>query len=230
VVCAFRDVKGLQILVRFFLAAAAAIIAAPAATAQPLALPRADVSATVAWLTVNTESPAPYQSYDDWNTSLFGGVGVGWHWTDHLKTEIDFGAGTKARAHSAQPITIDGRPAYIPTESTLQRRTLGISQQYQFFRNAWFHPHVAVGANVSWERISDHFFPYYVYDGPNRAARLVQPERVAPPRTEVRLRPFVATGFKGYVSRRGFFRTDLRLAFRDGVDDVLLRIGFGIDF
>jgi hypothetical protein len=223
-------VKALHFLARLLLAAAAASACTPAATAQSLALPRGDVSATIAWLAVNTESPAPYRGDDDWNSSLFGGAGAGWHWTEHHKTEIDFGAGTESRAYYVQRTTVDGRQTYISTESTRQRRTLGISQQYQFFRNAWFHPHVAAGANISWERISDYFHPIFVYDDANRTGRLVESSRVLGPRTELRVRPFAAAGFKAYLSRRGFFRSDLRLAFRDGVDDVLLRVGFGVDF
>jgi hypothetical protein len=32
------------------------------------------------------------------------------------------------------------------------------------------------------------------------------------------------------MSRRAFFRTDLRLTFRSRVDEVLMRFGFGVDF
>jgi hypothetical protein len=46
----------------------------------------------------------------------------------------------------------------------------------------------------------------------------------------VRIVPFAATGFKAYLAQRAFFRSDLRFAFRDGLEDVLLRFGFGVDF
>jgi hypothetical protein len=32
------------------------------------------------------------------------------------------------------------------------------------------------------------------------------------------------------MTQRAFFRSDLRLVFRNGVDEVLLRFGFGADF
>jgi hypothetical protein len=50
--------------------------------------------------------------------------------------------------------------------------------------------------------------------------------------TETRLqtRPFAGVGFKGYLSRRGFFRTDLKVGFAGGVHQLTWRAGFGADF
>ena len=36
-------------------------------------------------------------------------------------------------------------------------------------------------------------------------------------------------GFKAYLAERGFFRTDLKVGVRSGVDRVIWRAGFGID-
>lgn len=221
---------GSRAATRVVLASTAVVAVSLPAAAQTLVLPRADVSATLSWLTVNKEPAGGFDSYDDWNSSLFGAIGAGWHWTENHKTEIDFGAGTEARAYLVQSVVINARPVYVSSESSFHRRTLGVSQQYQFFNNAWFHPHVAVGANISWERITDRFNPIVVYDEVNRTGRVIEGSRLAGPRTEVRTRPFVGVGYKAYLSRRGFFRNDLRIAFRDGVDDVMVRAGFGFDF
>lgn len=190
---------------------------------------RADLSGYLSWLSVHTGDDEPYGG-DDWHSSLFGAVGGGWYWTDYLKTELDFGAGTKATDFRARPLPIDGFPAYEFAELTFSRRVLGVSQQYQFFRNVWFHPHVAAGANIVWERTSTYIQPIIVYDDPMRGGRVVLPERREGPRTEVRVVPFAATGFKAYFGQRAFFRSDLRLAIGDGVEDVLVRFGFGVDF
>jgi hypothetical protein len=42
--------------------------------------------------------------------------------------------------------------------------------------------------------------------------------------------PFAATGFKAYFNERGFFRTDLKLQFRGGVEQVAWKVGVGVDF
>ena len=71
--------------------------------------------------------------------------------------------------------------------------------------------------------------PIVVFDRPG-PGRVLAPERVEGPRTEVKVTPFVATGFKAYVTPRAFFRSDIRFGIRSGIDDVLIRAGFGIDF
>ena len=40
----------------------------------------------------------------------------------------------------------------------------------------------------------------------------------------------MASGLKAYMTERTFFRSDVRMTFRGGPDEVLLRVGFGIDF
>jgi hypothetical protein len=200
-----------------------------AQTAEPPALPRADASATFGWLTMRSSSPGPYYG-PNWSDSLFASVAGGWHWTEHLKTEIDFGGGTTARAYRTEQVNIGGRPYFRSTDRRFSRRTLAIAQEYQFFHNAWFHPHVAVGANVSAERYTERSEPVYVYDEVTRTSRFVGDRLVVGPETDVTVRPFVATGFKAYMAPRAFFRSDLRVSFRGGVDEVFMRLGFGVDF
>src|SRR5687767_14811607 len=198
-----------------------------AQTRAPLA--RADVTGIVALLGVENEVSAPYVSGNDWHSSLFGGAVAGWYWTDNLKAELDFGAGTESSVYRATPITVGGRSTYVSTQSRISQQTLGISQQYQFFRNVWFHPHVAIGAHVTWEDITDEISPVVIYESTS-PPRVVAPARKSGPRTETTVRPFVGTGFKAYFNERGFFRTDVRFAFRNGLDEAMVRAGFGIDF
>lgn len=190
---------------------------------------RGDVAATIAWLAADTHPTGPYND-NNWASSFFGAASAGWHWTDNLKTEVDFGAGTKARVFSTEPITIDGRATYVTTDSRFSRRTLGISQQYQFFHNVWFHPHLGAGANFTLEHSTYHRAAVSVYDPVSRTSRLVSPERNEPSRTDFHVSPFVEAGFKAYMTPRTFFRSDLRVAFRHRVDDVVTRFGFGFDF
>ncbi|MEA2343458.1 MAG: hypothetical protein QOF63_1627, partial [Thermoanaerobaculia bacterium] len=123
-----------------------------------------------------------------------------------------------------------GRAAYVTTDSRFARRTLGISQQYQFFHNVWFHPHLAAGTHVTWERRTDRIVPIYLFDDVTRTSRSVTLEQNHDPRTSVTVRPFVAAGFKAYMTERTFFRSDFRVAFRGGTDEAVLRLGFGFDF
>jgi len=154
---------------------------------------------------------------------------IGWHWTDNLKTEIDFGGGTDSRVFRTQPVTIAGRSTYQTTQSRFKRQTLGFSQQYQFFHNVWFHPHVAAGVNVTWVRQRDEPEQIYFYDPATGTSR-IEPRQAGTEQKSVTANPFVAIGYKAYLSDRAFFRNDLRLAFRGGIDETTLRIGLGFDF
>jgi hypothetical protein len=208
---------------------AALIAAAREASAQTgPRLVRGDLSGTAGWLSAGTVISSPRDS-KDWHSSLFGSVSAGWYWTDNLKTEMDVGAGTEVTAYRFQYVVINGRPTYQNSDYTFSRRILGISQQYQFLRNAWFHPHLAAGANLTWERATERFTSVAVGD-PIGDPRGLPWANVEGPRTTFTVRPFVATGFKAYMTPRSFFRTDLRVRFHGGPDETQVRFGFGIDF
>jgi len=121
------------------------------------------------------------------------------------------------------------RPAYYTVESRFSRRTVGVSQQYQFFHNVWFHPHVAAGVNITRVRQRDDPSRIYLYDPVTGTSRF-EPPRAGTERTSVTANPFIAIGYKAYLSDRAFFRNDLRIAFRGGPNETVLRLGFGFDF
>lgn len=205
-------------------------LGAQPASARQTPVARLDLTGTAGWLAVNKEPPAEFDYSDDWQDSLFAAATAGWYWTDHLKTEVEFGAGADATAFRSRPVVVDGRLTSEFVESRYTRRTLALGQHYQFLRNAWFHPHVGAGMNVTFEEITDHFSSLVVYSPPDGGPRVVRPEIVEGPRTDVFLSPYVSTGFKTYLTPRGFFRTDLKITLRAGIDEVLVRFGFGVDF
>jgi hypothetical protein len=194
-------------------------IAAPA-VAQPIA--RVDVSGVVGWF--NAHAPDP-SFYDDWyNRSAYGGAELGWYWTDHLKTEVDLGATSPAELYGVQPILLGGRQIYVSAHHRFSTRRIAAGQQYQFGRNAWAHPHVAVGIDVTAESRQQRLDSIV---GPDQTPRT--PVETTNRSTHVEVRPFAEVGTKFYFSRRGFVRTDFRLTFHNGVDEVLVRFGVGVD-
>jgi hypothetical protein len=222
-------VRTFRLATRIALAATVILCCRADAAAQtPSPVARADVGGTLSWLAVEKDFGEPYGG-NDWHSSLFAGAAAGWYWTDHLKTEVDFGAGTDARTAYFRPLSSEDRVHGALVESRFAQRTLGVSQQYQFFRNAWFHPHVAAGAHITWATTVDEFQPVPIYDG-SLPPRTIEPARREERKTDVAVRPFLATGFKAYMTGRGFIRGDVRVAFRSGIDELQLRVGFGVDF
>ncbi len=112
------------------------------------------------------------------------------------------------------------RARSIP-EHRFSTRRLAIGQQYQFYRNVWVHPFVAAGLDLTWER-QDRTDEIY-WSLPSRV-------ETHPTRTTLLARPFATAGLKAYFNSQAFFRTDMKLTFDRGVDEVLLRIGVGVDF
>ena len=182
----------------------------------------------VGWVFTTFRTPPPRLD-PRWAGSWFAAVGAGWHWTEHLKTEIDFGAGNTARMYFSEPRS-DYRNSPQPVHRSFSKKVIGVGQQYQFLHNAWFHPHVAVGANVTWERRVDEYQPFIFYDTGTAIPRSIDDRRPPSRATDVVVRPYVAGGFKAYLSRRAFFRSDLRVAFKKHAHEGMLRFGFGADF
>ena len=207
------------------------LVAAPAAWAQPARpsspISRGDVTGSLGWF--NADKGEVFE-YDTWyNRSAFAGITFGWYWTDHLKTEIDGGLSSEAERDVYLRRVVNNRQTASESTFRFSTRRVAIGQQYQFFRNAWFHPYVAAGIDLTWEAIEQSDGPEIIFDTNGRTAE-VRPPVVHPDRTEQHTRPFGAFGFKAYLTPRSFFRTDTKLVFQDGVDEVLFRFGFGVDF
>jgi outer membrane protein W len=206
------------------IAAVALLMVAPAAWAQAAGGPvsRAEVSGTIGWLNVDKSDLDTQSGSNDWyNRSLYGGAGFGWYWTDHWKTEIEGGVSSSAELRIYSQALIDGRSASLYSDYAFLTRRLAVGQQYQFARNTWVHPFVGVGFDLTWEQVdrTDEIF-------------LSLPVRttIHPRRTELLTRPFATFGLKAYVAPRAFIRTDMKLVFDKGIDEVLLRLGLGVDF
>jgi hypothetical protein len=203
-------------------------------TATPDALPRADAGAYVG---VFGADKSELSGFDDWyKGSWYGGISAGYYWTEHLKTEIDFSATSRGEIYEIPPPVAQATSVFTgPVEHDFTTRRVAVGQHYQFFHNAWFHPAVGGGVAFTWETAERTFPAVFAHDraGPDGRfpqPRLVEPERREGPATRQRATAFAAAGFKAYVARRGFFRSDLRVAFTDRVEDVTVRFGFGVDF
>ena len=183
----------------------------------------------IAWQAADARS-TDMLDRDDWQHSLFGGVSGGVYWTPHLKSELDFGVSTTDESYLGRQLIVGRSVTFQTSRLEFSRRTLGISQHYQFFENAWFHPHAGAGLHLTWERRTEHILPAHAFDPATGRSTIVDPGRIDGPETTLTLRPFVAGGFKAYMTPRWFFRADSRFAFRRGFEEAHVRVGFGRDW
>ena len=194
----------------------------------PAATPRPDLAATIGWLSANKSE---LTDYNDWyNRSAQAALMFGWYWSPHLKTELEASVSGEAELHGAREEFINGVRFFTASEYAFSTRRLTLSGQYQFGENAWFHPHVATGIDINWEEVRRLDRDVYVYDPLTRLSRLAHRAVEHPPQTDTHVRPFLAAGFKGYFTQRGFVRSDLRVVFGRRVEEAILRFGFGFDF
>lgn len=192
-------------------------------------LPRADAHVALGWQ--NLRKDQPQSSYNDWlNGIVYGGAGAGWYWNDHLKTQVDVGAGTRGSQYRYEQRVVNGSQTFVSSRLRLREANVSVGQQYQFFRNQWFHPHAGAGIEIARETSTEAYDPVIVVDNVTHATRIATPARVEGPTHRFLARGFGETGFKAYMTRRAFFASDMRLMFRGGIDEVLFRAGFGVDF
>ena len=88
-------------------------IAAHAQTAEPPPF-RLDTATSIGWFTASHHESG--NCCADWSSSLFKGVGGGYYWTDHLKSEIEIARPGTTRAFSYS----DGRSINGPISYTYQ--------------------------------------------------------------------------------------------------------------
>jgi hypothetical protein len=187
-----------------------------------------DVSGTLGWLNVNKSE---LTISDEWyNRSLHAGVSAGYYWTTHLKTELEASVSTGATLRGSQPLVVDGVRRFVFSTHRFTTRRLSVGQQYQFGRNAWFHPYLAAGLDLNWERGRREDEPLFEFDPVTRQPRPVTGAQPPVADTDLHTRPYAAAGFKGYMTPRAFFRSELRVVAARRVEEALLRFGFGVDF
>jgi hypothetical protein len=210
----------------------AAAWAAPAAaqdttrSLKPATFPRWDLGGSIGSLTVtNTEIAS---TWGTWHQKTEFRVDGGYYWTTHLKTDVSVSTSNQWQDYETVRFNVAGIPnAYAFDEITRQFISVSPAVTWQFRENQFMHPYVSGGVRIG--LLHEHLVRQAETLRSGTLGYTVTPldER----RTEVVARPFLAGGFKSYVSRRVFARTEARLAFaHDGIRQVSVVAGIGVDF
>lgn len=201
----------------------------PARSLVPAAFPRWDAGGSLGLLAVTTSDTS--SSWGGWEQKADYRVDVGRYWTTHLKTDVAVSASNQWDAFESVDYPATGIPgrtfAYIDSE--LRIFAIAPAVTWQFRENSLMHPFVSGGVKVG--MLQEHRFRE---SGTYRSGSGSASDTVTPlegQRTKVSARPFVAAGFKSYLSRSVFVRTEGRLAFAsDGVRQMTAGVGLGFDF
>jgi hypothetical protein len=215
-------------------------VAARAQTVQPIApLPSFDAAAYLGRTHV-LEAPEAEERYRPGYGVADGAASFGFYWTEHVKTEVDANWSSAGRFQGSTFADVPGVPPRLPiyTFVTYRTRTLTLAQTYQFLHNAWFHPFLAAGVDLGFQRErvevpEQRYYPptTFVPPGPPvTPAPITIPGRAAETSTELVTRVFGGAGFKAYMTPRTFFRVDGRLGMGSDSRTTRVRFGFGVDF
>jgi hypothetical protein len=200
--------------------------AAQSASARPLT--RADAHGAVSWGHVHFQEAAQWDQWD--HRVAHASATLGWYWSDHLKTEIEVDTASKATFYRYQYVAAPDQNTYRGSTLEVRGTSVGAVQHYQFLRNAWVHPFIGAGLEVRHEQRAEQVEPMVVYQGAGRESWVLEPGRRIEWPDQWRARAVAEAGVKTYVSQRAFARFGVKVALRDGVEDVALRIGIGADF
>jgi hypothetical protein len=210
--------------------AAVLLVCPDPVTAQP----QWDVAGTVGVFAGHTPRPDGARYSDDWFQAVQGGLIIGRHVTRQLKVEIDGSITGSGRQIVERLVTIPGFPSPYPVgaEAETMVRSIGVAVTWQFRDNEWVHPFARAGVSADFERQLVRTWDQAVYSsgrggpGPTGLAE----QGVEGPTTTTSARAMVGGGAKLYVSPHAFVRTEGILALGRSRQNVVLRIGFGLDF
>ena len=214
-------------------------LGAPAVFAQSAPAPRAplkwEVGGGVGWLQVRTgeiTSPcfcAP-QIWNDEGAAEFR-VDVARAIAKGFKAGVSVGAATPFHDRETDPVVVDGVTRFAGMERTARATTVSPSISYEIARGARTKVFFSAGARTA--IVQEHRVrmsgTYVVHTGSRTDEFVIPPFEES--RTVVLTRPFTAVGFKAYVSRRTFVRTEAVMAFgRAGLTQAVAHVGVGVDF
>jgi hypothetical protein len=203
----------------------------PTVNLKPASPTRWDAAAHVTWLGERVSQPLQPFDSERWFGVGSAGADLGYYLTSHFKVEIDVATSTKGETYSFEQIQLPGSPApfFLQRDHEFRMTTAALGMNVQFFENAWFHPFVGAGVELRRER--EHIETAVPIVVPRSGPSPVIVDAESQTRVRYDGRPFLATGFKGYVSERVFIRTDVRTSWSsDGVTAVAWRTGVGVDF
>jgi hypothetical protein len=199
------------------------------------AQPHWDAAGTAGVLGSHSPDVDGRRHVDDWFHVAQGGLIVGRHVSTHLKVEIDASVSTAGRQYVEWQVNVPGFPYPYPLVAELRTsvRSLGAALTWQFGDNDWVHPFVRGGVSADFERQHTRTWDQVIYRTDPSGVSV--PLRVAGPDAEgavttTTARVTAGGGAKFYVSPRLFVRSEGMLAWGRARQNVVLRVGLGLDF
>ena len=172
--------------------------------------------------------------YNDWYSEGRYAASVGYYWTEHLKTELEFAHSGEGSRYIQDFAQVPGvgfvQPISIEAFHRLQQTSARVV--WQFGDNRWVHPYVNAGYVFDAERRRFHSPVQYYYPGDPRTRPpvLVRPELNSDRSYDYRSGVSLGAGSKFYVSPKAYINTGLQWTVAQPARTVTVLGGLGVEF
>lgn len=174
------------------------------------------------------------QSYDNWYSEGRYAASVGYYWTQHLKTELEFARSPEGDRHVQELARVPGTSAFHPVhgQSFHRLQQTALRMVWQFGDNAWVHPYVNGGVVLDADRQRRHLPVTYTYPGDPRTVPpiLVRPGMDTAPDTVYRTGVSIGGGSKFYVAPQAYLNTGALWTYARPAKTITFYTGIGWEF
>ena len=191
---------------------------------------RFDAAVSAGWLEGKPgPNDTPYG--DDWFGAGRYGAQIGYYWTEHLKTEVEFARSGEGEIYLLENRRMpDGGAFSYRVDSIHRVDQLGVRMAYQFGSNQWIHPYVSGGVYGEADRTRAHVDDQMYYPIGARTPILI-PGSDSDTHYHYDVGFTVGAGAKFYVSKHAFFNAGSIGTWANSTTGSFSFIaGFGIDF
>jgi opacity protein-like surface antigen len=210
-----------------------------AAGRQTAELPRWDFNVSAGFFESRPFDVSDPFTGDDWYGEGRYAASIGYNWTEHFRTELEFAHTGEGRRWIQEFVTSPGTSIRhsIGTEVFHRLQQTSARAVWQFNDNTWVHPYLNGGVVLDaerrmWQSPAQFYYPPYNPNDPRgRPPILVRPEvgrgsKVMEYRTGVTL----GGGSKFYMSTNAYLNAGMQVTYAKPAVTAAVLVGFGVEF
>ena len=170
------------------------------------------------------------EGWDHWYGDGRYTASLGYYWTTHFKTEVEFATTGEGQRYTQEYVDIPGLPTPYPISTDVfhQVRQTSARAVWQFGDNVWVHPYLNAGIVYEMER-TRYRSPEQFYYPPGDPRMPIRPQLTGE-RESDRVGFTIGGGSKFYVSPNAYIHAGLQITRAKPSTSVTALAGIGIEF
>ena len=199
--------------------------------AQTQQQPRWDINASAGLIQARPDDQT--RGWDDWYHEGRYAASLGYYWSTHFKTELEFAVTGEGRQFTQQFVPVPGTVINHPITIEEFHRVQQASARavWQFNDNAWVHPYVNAGVVYETDRMRQWSPDQFYYPGdPRLVSRIPLPDINREGATEHRAGFTIGGGSKFFVTPNAYINTAGQVTRAKPNTTVTVLAGIGVEF